>query len=747
MSPRWWAAANVALMVVFGWAQAHAAGASARVSLRWKPVDGAAGYELEIARDSGFRDVVVRERTKVAGYRWNELPRVPYFWRVRSVDADNRFGDWSSAERIDPAVSAPEPASPASDAVVLLGGTTLELEVKAHASPLLREYSFELSRDPNFASGVQQRRSAGATTRFVLDGPGVWHWRVRGTDLAGRDAGVSAAQRLEARLGPPELDSPPQAAQLPWNAGSSVVPLRWKRQPHARGYVVEVKDGAGAPRTTRVETPQLDLPVSAPTPVSWRVAAVEESGRLTPFSPARTLSFAVGAASPVSPAANDLVRVRSPGAAVRFAWTLPAGASGAEVEIARGPNFSAPVLRLKADGATAETTLPGAGPYQWRVTARGARGVTFDTSTAVPFELKVATPPRPPVMAQPAHDAVLPSEGGRVRLAWAAVAGAVRYELQVDEHEEARASETTHVLQGLGEGEHTVRIRAVDDLELASEWSAPIAFHLGVPRTAKVEFDVAAELAADGESATDLRFRLLDARGRVVRGVQPEIRASAGVMHPARADGDGFRAHYVVPSDAPPGGAVEVRVIDRGFEATARVSVVERRRRVQLAVRPGWSAGVGRLRPELTLSALSSPYVALDASWEPGWWMNHLALAGRVGLHGGDASFTVPGVEGTYSVQTRVVPVTAMLLYQSAFRGWRLRGGVGAGVHLVRSRIAARWELVVVPAATAAAEVSRRVGPGRVLAEVGYAAGFVDGEVADGRTGGLFATLGYGVDL
>jgi hypothetical protein len=94
-----------------------------------------------------------------------------------------------------------------------------------------------------------------------------------------------------------------------------------------------------------------------------------------------------------------------------------------------------------------------------------------------------------------------------------------------------------------------------------------------------------------------------------------------------------------------------------------------------------------------------------------------------------------------------VVPVTAMLLYQMAFRGWRLRAGAGAGVHLVRSRIAARWELVVVPAATAAAEVSRRIGPGRVLAEVGYAAGFVDGEVASGGTGGLFGTLGYGVDL
>jgi hypothetical protein len=104
-------------------------------------------------------------------------------------------------------------------------------------------------------------------------------------------------------------------------------------------------------------------------------------------------------------------------------------------------------------------------------------------------------------------------------------------------------------------------------------------------------------------------------------------------------------------------------------------------------------------------------------------------------------------VDGTYTVHTRVVPVTALLVYQTAFRGWRLRAGAGGGAHVVRSRIAERWELMVVPAATAVAEVSRRIGPGRVLAEVGYSAGFVDGEVAVGRTGGLLTTLGYGVDL
>ena len=61
-------------------------------------------------------------------------------------------------------------------------------------------------------------------------------------------------------------------------------------------------------------------------------------------------------------------------------------------------------------------------------------------------------------------------------------------------------------------------------------------------------------------------------------------------------------------------------------------------------------------------------------------------------------------MDATYSVQTRVVPLTALLIYQTPLAGWRVRGGAGAGVQLVRSWIGARSELSAVHGIDATAD-------------------------------------------
>ena len=96
-------------------------GATAQIVLRWTEVAGAAEYELEIAKDAAFKNTVVRERAKTAGFRWKEIPTVKYFWRVRSVDTNGRQSPWSEPLTIEAAVSAPALLSPASGAVVTMG--------------------------------------------------------------------------------------------------------------------------------------------------------------------------------------------------------------------------------------------------------------------------------------------------------------------------------------------------------------------------------------------------------------------------------------------------------------------------------------------------------------------------------------------------------------------------------------------------------------------------------------------------
>ncbi|HYX90768.1 MAG TPA: hypothetical protein VE782_04350, partial [Myxococcaceae bacterium] len=497
----------------------------------------------------------------------------------------------------------------------------------------------------------------------------------------------------------------------------------------------------GASRMVRAQSPHLEWAVSEPMAISWRVAALDPSGRQTAFSASRTLTFALGKAAPVAPSAKAVVRVRDPSSPVGFTWTLPEGATGADIEVARGATFSAPIVRLKVQGSSAEAALPGPGAYLWRVSPRGPRGLAFGASEPTPFEVKLAERLPAPALSEPAHDSVLPADLRGVRVSWREVPGAQRYEVQIDggpATSAASAAGPARVLEGISEGEHTVRVRAVDELNLASAWSDPVPFHFGAPRTASVEFRLGGELAANGESASDLRFRLLDSRGRIIRDVRPAVYVSAGVVEAVMPDPEGFRLRYHPPDVAPAGGEAELRIEDRGFAATARLKLARHRPRVQLGIRAGWST---------QFAALSSPYLGMDATWEPGWWNNHLALSARAGLHGGSAVVRFPEIGATYSVQTRVVPVTALLLYQSALAGCQARMGAGGGVQLVRSWIGERSELVATPSATAVAGLSRRIGVGRALVEVGYTLGFTEGAVARGHTGGLVTTFGYGVDL
>lgn len=82
-----------------------------RVVLRWQPVAGAAGYDLQVSTDPGFARRDVETRIPLPGFRLGAPPEVRTYWRVRSVDADGRPGPWSSTKSVEPLVRAPEPVA------------------------------------------------------------------------------------------------------------------------------------------------------------------------------------------------------------------------------------------------------------------------------------------------------------------------------------------------------------------------------------------------------------------------------------------------------------------------------------------------------------------------------------------------------------------------------------------------------------------------------------------------------------
>ena len=77
-----------------------------RVVLRWQAVQGAAGYDLQVAADATFTQRELDLRVDAAGYRLAPSAAGRY-WRVRAVDADGRPGPWSATKTIAPLLHAP----------------------------------------------------------------------------------------------------------------------------------------------------------------------------------------------------------------------------------------------------------------------------------------------------------------------------------------------------------------------------------------------------------------------------------------------------------------------------------------------------------------------------------------------------------------------------------------------------------------------------------------------------------------
>jgi len=126
---------------------AHAQAAPTRaIVLRWEAIPGIQKYVIEIAEDREFKKITVQKQVPHNNYRWT-LTHSTYYWRVKSIDAAGREGEYSRVKINGAMVAGPRPLAPESGATFGYGSSAPRITLRWEGSDLLSRYVVQVSRD------------------------------------------------------------------------------------------------------------------------------------------------------------------------------------------------------------------------------------------------------------------------------------------------------------------------------------------------------------------------------------------------------------------------------------------------------------------------------------------------------------------------------------------------------------------------------------------------------------------------
>lgn len=676
---------------------------NARIVLRWKDVPGASAYELQIAKDPAFVEIVLQTRTTGAGYRWEQLPTTTHWWRVRSFDGESRASEWSPPRTIAVDSAVPTPLKPA-DGQAASCGTTVSFELEP--SPLIKEYILELSGTVDFGAF---RTLRSATPRFEVPGltAGTWWWRTRGVDLKGRTGGPGPVRSLPIRVLAPKLRQVPDVP-----LGISQVQLSWSEAGCAKGYLVEAtQDGRD-----KVSVPVTGLSLAFKAGVAgdyrWRVASVDERGNAGEFSAEST--FKVKLPTPLGRSENVGLRTE-------LSWSAVLGANGYKVELLRaGARGQESVASATVSTASWRTPELPPGQYFWRVTTRDALGHSSAPSDLRSFVRAAGTLLNAISWLSPTGDAVV-VPGGEIELRWSEVDERKEFELELD-GALRRLPAPVLRLASLPDGSHTVRVRAVGENYRMSPWTEPLELFVGVPEVAKAEIKLVGEL---------LRVRLLDARGREVRGASPKLSVRDGSLGPSEFKDERWQAQWNPPAS----GSDLLRVEERAFSQEHPLEAPTDPF-FTLAARGGGIFSGG---------AVASPTAQVSFGARVPFLRRRVGVELRAAGYRAASALDLGGA--ALQGEAWLLPLSLLASWNHNLGAFQLKAGAGFALQLAWLQVGPDRSFAVVPAFEVVAALSRRVGPDRVELELSYLYGRVDDALARLNAGGVAVRVGYAFDF
>jgi hypothetical protein len=386
-------------------------GVPATPVLDWNPVPYASEYRVRISRDPDFTNSELDPSPpRTVNTRWAPTHAYPYFaleesqankayyWFIQPCKSAVQCGpDPKSTinpakhafKKTSPAVSLLAPADGAvvKDAEVAFTWEDYYVTNRASDYPTTGEagyqsgqqYRIQVSTQPTFATlednVVVDQPFYMAADRLYPEGP--LYWRVQAIDANKNALAWSTSRVLEKRSGEPQLMAPIQESTGDVPEVSGAVPFRWKAQPFAGGYEIQVaanNDTNFSSANVKVNKTSkrsafttggsgVNMLAPSETPYVWRVRRKDTDGNLGPWSAVGRFKVVLTQSDLLAPDADAVVGPR--GLVLR--WTPVAEASTYRVEL-RKLNGSITAVTTPASAYAPTTALTIDTTYEWRVT-------------------------------------------------------------------------------------------------------------------------------------------------------------------------------------------------------------------------------------------------------------------------------------------------------------------------------------------------------------------------------------------
>lgn len=229
------------------------------VPFAWSQDPLAESYELEVARDAGFTQIVKTIVTASNSVTIDDLPAGSYRWRIRTKpnqpDLNSRISQSGSFEVYKTDLVPPETASPFMSEHLTVSEAKEGIFFNWRAPGEMKSFVLQISQNPGFGNSLMNQQTEQNFSVVKGMPEGIFYWRVRGTTASGKETPYSAVQSFTIgdKYMKSEMETPDatrvhvlfplrQAVDM---TGRKSIDFKWEAVPGARKYNIRLYRNLG----------------------------------------------------------------------------------------------------------------------------------------------------------------------------------------------------------------------------------------------------------------------------------------------------------------------------------------------------------------------------------------------------------------------------------------------------------------------------------------------------------------------